>query len=309
MNSIVSILMPMRNAEAYIQETIESLLKQSFFDFELIIVNDGSEDNSQVLVESFTDERIILIEGECKGISAALNLALNYASGMYVCRCDADDLYPPERLKVQTEWLKSHSEYIAVAGEFSSMDELGHIISKFNTGDEECDLTPELLNAITRTHLCTFLIKNSVVKQLQGFREYFVTAEDIDMQLRLAECGMVGYIPQNMYFYRLHNDSITHVQSSSKRIFYEKLARKFLLQRLESGVDLLGKGMPPRPPVIDDKPSDSIEQVVGYMVSEAWRLHAKKQRKPALLMAFRACKKMPMDWRVWKNIFMVLVKR
>jgi len=304
----VSILMPMKNAEAYISETIQSLLNQSLPSFEIIVVNDGSDDDSELLVESFSDKRIKLIQGECKGISAALNLALSHAQGSYVCRCDADDLYPSDRLQVQIEWLETHPDCIAVAGKFSSMDEKSNVISAFNTGDDECDITPELLSGKTRTHLGAFLMRLSIVNQLQGFREYFVTAEDIDMQLRLAECGMVGYIPQNMYFYRLHNASITHVQSSSKRVFYEKIAREFLLQRLELGEDLLDKGMPPGPPVIDDKPSDSIEQIVGYMVGEAWRLHAKKQKKPALLMAFRACKKMPMDWQVWKTFFMIMVK-
>ena len=309
MTITVSILMPMRNAEAYIKETIQSLLNQSFSDFELIVVNDGSNDASQALVESFADARIKVIQGNSEGISAALNLALNYAKGRYVCRCDADDLYPVERLQVQVDWLELHPEYIAVAGKFSSMDKSSHVIAEFNTGDVECEITLELLSGKTRTHLGAFLMSLSTVKELEGFREYFVTAEDIDMQLRLTECGRVAYIPHNMYFYRIHNESITHVQSSNKRVFYEKIARDFLKQRLDNGADALEKGMPPQAPTIEDKPSNSTDQIVGYMMGESWHLHGNKQKKAALTISMRACMKKPLVWSVWKNIIMILVKR
>ncbi|MBL4744192.1 MAG: glycosyltransferase [Cycloclasticus sp.] len=305
----VSILMPMRNAEAYIKETVQSLLNQSFSDFEIIVVNDGSDDKSQALVESFSDARIKIVQGESAGISVALNLALSHAQGRYVCRCDADDLYPLDRLQVQVDWLEAHPEYIAVAGKFSSMDEKSHVIAEFNTGNETCEITSELLSGKTRTHLGAFLMSLSIVNQLQGFREYFVTAEDIDMQLRLAECGRVAYIPQNMYFYRIHNDSITHVQSSNKRIFYENIARCFLKQRLERGADALEKGMPPQVPTIAGKPSDSTDQIVGYMIAESWRLHREKKKGQALAISIRACVKKPLAWRGWKNIIMILVKR
>jgi len=305
----VSILIPMRNAAAYIEATIQSLLPQSFTDFEIIVVNDGSNDNSQVLVESFNDPRIKIFQGECKGISAALNLALSYAQGDYVCRCDADDLYPVDRLQVQVDWLKVNPEHTAVAGKFSSMDEKGEVIAEFKTGDVACDLTAELLAAKTRTHLGTFLIKHTALKYLNGFREYFVTAEDIDMQLRLAQFGSVGYMPENMYFYRIHNSSITHVQSSNKREFYENIAREFLVQRLCTGQDLLEQGTAPSPPQVDNKATDSIDQLVGYLLGEAWRLHAGGQKKRAIFMGFRACKKRSMDWRVWRSFLMLWVKR
>jgi len=306
--TLVSILMPMKNAEAYIQETLQSLLNQSFLNFEILVVNDGSNDNSQALAEGFADSRIKILQGGCEGISAALNMALEQAQGEYVCRCDADDLYPPERLMQQVNWLESHSDYIAVAGKFSSLDEKSRVIAEFNTGNKIEDITQELLQGDTRTHLGTFLIKLSVIKELKGFREYFVTAEDIDMQLRLAEQGNISYLPGNMYFYRIHNSSITHVQSSNKREFYEQTARDFLRQRRREGFDQLENGTPPDAPVMDNKPSDSKAQVVGYLLGESWRLHVNKNKSKAVDVAFRACMTMPLNWRVWKNIIMILVK-
>lgn len=304
----VSILMPMRNAEAYIVETIESLLNQTFTNFEIIVVNDGSTDSSQALVECFADNRIRIIQGNSMGISAALNMALSHAKGDYVCRCDADDSFPADRLFTQTNWLEDHSDFIAVAGKFSSMDEKSNVVAEYHTGDDQVEISHELLNGKTRTHLGTFLIKSSVLKKLDGFREYFITAEDIDMQFRLAQHGLIGYLPKNMYFYRIHQASITHVQSSNKRKFYENTAKDFLIERLKTGTDLLEKGRPPQVPDADDKPSNSTDQIVGYMIAKSWGLHQKKQKKAALVIAMRACMKQPLNWNVWKNMLMILVK-
>jgi len=305
---VVSILMPMKNSGAFIQETIQSLLVQSFSDFEIIVVNDGSSDNCQELVESFTDKRIKIIQGQSKGISSALNQALNVAQGQYVCRCDADDLYPVDRLSNQVKWMEGHPGHIAVAGKFSSMDEKSHVIAEFNTGEMECEITSELLTGNTRTHLGTFLVKLAIVKKLKGFREYFVTAEDIDIQLRLAEMGRITYLPENMYFYRIHNSSITHVQGSNKRIFYEGIAREFLKQRVKNGEDQLDRGMPPKPPLVTNQPTDSTDQIIGYMVGESWRLHSCGEKRKAFGMLVKAGMKKPMKWQVWKSLIMIMLK-
>ncbi len=309
MSERVSVLMPMRNAEAYLKASINSILKQTYTHLELIIIDDCSTDSSRKIVESFSDSRIKLIQGEGKGISAALNLAIDKAQGKYICRCDADDLFPSDRLFTQVRWLEAHPDYIAIAGKFSSMDEKSNIIAEFQTGDDECDITPELLNGKTRTHLGTFLIKKAALVKSQGFREYFITAEDIDMQLRLAEYGLVGYLPQNMYFYRIHNSSITHLQHSNKRVFYEAQAREYLMQRQKDGKDQLQLGQPLSPPSGQDKPSNSSDQILGYLIGESWRLHTAKQKKEALLVAMRACTKYRFHWLAWKNIIIIILKK
>ena len=112
----ISILMPMRNAEAYIVETIQSLLDQTFSDFELIIIDDGSSDASLSMVKSFIDGRIRILKGNMQGISAALNRGLKSAQGKFVCRCDSDDIYPKERLQSQNSdarlSVRSHPEHL-----------------------------------------------------------------------------------------------------------------------------------------------------------------------------------------------------
>lgn len=306
---LVSILMPMKNAEAFIQQTVQSLLDQTFSDFELIVIDDGSSDASLLLAASFSDKRIRILEGNKKGIAAALNIGLKAAHGDYVCRCDSDDTYPPDRLKNQIDWLSVHRNFIAVCGKFSSMDEKSRVIAEFKSGESECNIASELLDGKTRTHLGTYLVRKKVLEELDGYREYFITAEDIDMQLRLAEKGSIGYIPENMYFYRIHNKSITHVQSSNKREFYEAMARDFLIQRLKLGQDDLQRGTAAMAPVVESKPRDSYEQIIGYMIGESWRLHRENKKRAAFSIAIRACIKKPLYWLVWKNIIMILIKK
>ena len=188
------------------------------------------------------------------------------------------------------------------------MDEKSMVIAEFKSGELECDITTEILGGKTRTHLGTYLIKKEILDELGGYREYFITAEDIDMQLRLAQKGFIGYTPRNMYFYRIHKDSITHVQSSNKRVFYEEAARNFLKQRLITGHDDLERGKPPEPPLINSKPTDSTMQIIGYMIGESWRLHRDKKKIAAFVILIQACIKKPFYWLVWKNIILILIK-
>ena len=308
MNSLVSVLMPMKNAEEYVGESIISILEQTHSNLELIIVNDCSDDNSEGIVNKIHDSRIKIIQGSGHGISQALNLAVANASGEYLCRCDADDTYPKGRVETQSTWLDNHDEYVAISGGFSCVDSIGSFVSTFNTGNVECDITKELLMGITRTHLGTFMIKKTAMDTVGGFRDYFVTAEDIDMQLRLAECGPTWYTPNNMYFYRLHEGSITHTQSTVKRVYYESFARECLNQRIISGLDQLQKGVQPEPPASADQPRETEEQILNYMLAESWQMYFKNKKKLAVIVAFKMCRRQPMRLSTWRNLFVVIIK-
>ena len=97
----VTVLMPAYNAERYIADAIRSVLEQTFTDFELLIVNDGSTDDTAKVIASFKDPRVMLLSQQNKGVSAALNLGLSHARAPYVARFDADDICYPDRLKIQ----------------------------------------------------------------------------------------------------------------------------------------------------------------------------------------------------------------
>ena len=120
--SLISIIIPMRDAEPFVADTLRSLLAQEDIPIEIIVVDDGSTDRSIDVVKSFNDPRIRMIAGPRCGISAAFNAGLAQARGEHLCRCDADDLYPTGRLSGQAAFLTEHPEFGVVCGSYSTID-------------------------------------------------------------------------------------------------------------------------------------------------------------------------------------------
>src|SRR4051794_5225162 len=260
---LISLLMPMRDARPYVEAAVRSVLTQEMpagADLEIVVVDDGSTDGSADAVRGLNDPRVRIIPGPRQGISAAMNAALAAARGEWVCRCDADDLYPPGRLARQATWLADHPEFGAICGSFSTITAKGDPIADLDCGPTAEEVTAELLDGRTRTHLCTYLVRADAVRKAGGFRPWFVTAEDIDLQLRLGNVCRVWYDPTPAYLYRLHGASITHQQADVRRRFYEATARDFQHQRRTTGADDLDRGHPPEPPAATGaaaRPSDA----------------------------------------------------
>lgn len=118
----VSVVMTVFNAEKFVKDAVDSILNQNFEDFEFIIVNDGSTDSSLNILQSFTDERIILINQHNYGLSKSLNKGIKAASAEFIARMDADDISLPNRLKTQFDFLNSNSEYGAVGSNANLID-------------------------------------------------------------------------------------------------------------------------------------------------------------------------------------------
>src|ERR1700755_1199399 len=113
-NPMITVLMPAYNAEHYIAEAIASVLQQTYANFELVIVNDGSTDGTRNIIKTFRDPRIKLIDQANMGVAAALNTGLGHARAPYIARFDADDICYPERLEKQLDFLQSNPDYILV---------------------------------------------------------------------------------------------------------------------------------------------------------------------------------------------------
>ena len=120
---LVTVLMPAYNAEKYIGEAIDSILNQTMRDFELIIVNDGSTDNTQQIVRSYTDERIrYFINGENIGIAESFNRAISVARGKYLAIAEHDDISHPQRFKISVSYLEKHSEIDILSSQIESFE-------------------------------------------------------------------------------------------------------------------------------------------------------------------------------------------
>ncbi|MDD2913253.1 MAG: glycosyltransferase family 2 protein, partial [Candidatus Pacebacteria bacterium] len=112
-NPKISIIMPVYNVETFLSEAIESVLNQTFYDFEFVIINDGSTDNSLEIIKNYEkkDSRIVLLDNkENLGITKSLNIGLNKARGEYIARMDGDDISEKERIEIQYDFLKKNRD-------------------------------------------------------------------------------------------------------------------------------------------------------------------------------------------------------
>lgn len=297
----------MRNAESYVQAALDSLLRDDI-DVEVIVIDDHSSDGSAARVRAYADPRISVIQGPGRGISAALNAGLADARAPLLMRCDADDLYPVGRMGRQIRWLEDNPQFGALCGGFSAIDARGRLVAQLPTGTEPEELTAELREGNTRTHLCAFVMRTELVRRIGGFREYFVTAEDIDLQLRLARHARVMYLPGDCYRYRLHGESITHTQARTQRLYYEQMAKELQRQRRPDGCDDLDLGLdvPALPP--PTAPDGATPHILGFIEGSAWAAHGQGRRLAALGIGLRALRYQ--RWRLasWRMLLALLAK-
>ena len=304
----VSILMPTRDAEHYVQRALRSVLHETGIPLEVIVIDDGSSDASRDRAIALADPRVRIVDGPRRGIAACLNAGLAAARGELLMRCDADDLYPPGRIAEQVDWLTRHPGHDAVSGAFGTVDAKGAlVVRRLDSGSEErLDLEGELREGVLRTHLCTFAMRRRVVERVGGFREYFETAEDIDFALRLGEHGRVAYLPRTWYLYRLHGASITHRQRDVRRLFYMQMAREFQGERLARGADALQLGRPPAPPVDDgSRATSAARHIQDLLIGQAWSELRQRRLVAAIEHAWRAAAANPLRGAGWETLLKI----
>ena len=304
---VVSIIMPMYNAERFVTAALASLLQEQTIPIEVIVVDDGSTDASCKRVKQMQDDRILLLHSPHQGTANTLNLALSAVQGEIVMRCDADDRFPPHRIAEQVEWLTQHPEYGAVCGSFTTMDVNEQEILAFNCGNESMDITAELQQGITRAHLGTFAIRREVLQTIGGCRSYFRSGEDIDVQLRIAEVCRVWYQPASRYQYRLHATSLTHTLNSEERNFFDKIAREFRHQRAAQGTDALQQGCPPIPPK-GTHVLDANQHIQGLLLGKSWHEHSTGQKLKAIMTGLQSIGVRPQGLAAWRNLLVLLLK-
>lgn len=307
---VVSVVMPMRDAERFVEASLRSLLVQGEVALEVIVVDDGSRDRSAAIVADLADARIRLIDGRGEGISAALNKGLAASRGVFVARCDADDLFPPGRLARHVDWLTRHPDIGAICGSFSTIDSNGKPVREMQCGPTAEAISAELQAGVTRTHLGTYTIRRDVLNGLGGFRSYFDGCEDIDLQLRLVPSYRVWYEPHLSYVYRLHDASVTHRRQRTKREWLDATAKLFAEQRRRYGKDDLQRGVPPTPPEPDcSSPVSASEHVQNLLTGKGWEYHRDGRMLKAIGTGLRVCVACPASVSAWRNLAALIVKR
>jgi glycosyltransferase involved in cell wall biosynthesis len=215
-NKICSVLMPAYNAEKYISKAIESILAQTYRNFELIILDDGSHDSTNNIAQSYArqDPRVKVHRQENSGVIVSLNQLVELSTGEILFRMDADDVSLDTRFERQLAYLEQHPEVIALGSRVQLMDPDGDPINDdfFNAVTHE---QIDGLNLSVRAALChpAVAMRKSAVVKLGGYRSEYAHAEDLDLFLRMAELGRLANLEETLLRYRLHPDSIGHTKT------------------------------------------------------------------------------------------------
>lgn len=234
----VTVIMPVYNGEKYLNEAIDSILGQTFKDFEFLIINDGSTDKTGEILESYNDPRIKIIDNEKNiGLTKSLNKGLKLARGEYIARQDADDISMTERLEKEVLFL-DHNKNIALVGTYYYMiNEKGKILNtaKLLTNSEEIKIG--LLKGNRFGH-GSVMFRGECVKEVGYYREELGPVEDYDLWLRISDRYDIANIPEPLYKWRININSVS-VKEKSLQDKYALLAIELAKERRQSGKDKL----------------------------------------------------------------------
>jgi len=206
----ITVLMPAYNAEKYICEAIMSVLRQTYTDFELLIVNDGSTDRTAQIIRAFSDERIVFIDKkENEGVAAALNTGLKIARAEYIARFDADDICYPERLEKQLRFLQQNPDYVLVGSDVDYMLDNGdHLFSFKCIAHTHEEIMQKMYFYCPFVHPAVMFRKQPVL-DAGGYQQNGHNFEDYLLWTNLASTGRMRNLAEPLVKYRLNPFSIT----------------------------------------------------------------------------------------------------
>lgn len=273
--NLISVLLPVYNGEKYIKEAILSILNQTYTDFEILILDDGSEDNTLSIIREFRDKRIKVFHEIHKGLAYQLNKGVAFAEGRYIARMDSDDLSLPERFIRQIEYLKQNEDIGLAGTNFFHMNEKGAILEKKRMPEYHEDI--EYMMPVTASVLHPTIMTYRSILQRYKYDETKVHSEDHALFLKLLINGIKMYNVQEYLFnYRIWKGSHAFKtrELQKNNVYQEGL--KYIIEKYS-------------------EPSASFDYHIRRGILEYYRGSMHKSRKH-LIEAFK------MDAGKWKTI-------
>ncbi len=230
----LSVCMPVYNADDFVREATESILQQTFTDFEFIIIDDGSTDKSREILEELArrDTRIRLVSRPNTGYTIALNEALQLARAQYVARMDADDISMPDRFEKQVKYLRTHPDCVLVGSRILTIDPFGSPLYEPRHKLVHEAIEAELLAGVgwAIVHPASMMVREQI-EAVGGYRAEMEPSEDLDLFLRLSERGKIANLPEVLLRYRQHVKSVNHTRyeeqnHATRRIVTEAYQRR-----------------------------------------------------------------------------------
>ncbi|EKQ51106.1 MULTISPECIES: glycosyltransferase [unclassified Clostridium] len=221
LNPKISVIMPVYNGEKFLKQSIESILKQSYKDFEFIVIDDGSTDESLSIIQYYmnVDKRITLISRENRGLVYSLNEGISLAKAEYIARMDSDDISLANRLEKQVKFLDKNGDVDILAGNvdlFGTIDEeymrtYKEMFKGFSDKDRN---ETDLFDGYTICHP-SVMIRTKVLKSLNGYNSEYKYSEDIELWFRAIKKGFkILKLDDILLKYRLHDNSKSYIERS-----------------------------------------------------------------------------------------------
>ncbi len=265
---LISVVLPVYNGKLHLEEAIESILAQSFTNFELILIDDGSTDTSQKILREFElrDRRVRVITQENKGLATTLNEAIKNSYGMFVARMDQDDIALPNRLERQLEWLEK-----------TGADICGSWVRFFGAGGRrvwKCYQTDQAIkiDMLFRSPLAhpAVLMRADVAKNF-CYRPEFDKAEDYDLWVRFAQAGLkMTNIPEVLLLYRIHPSQTSALSSVTQRQLTAKIQREYwksTMNQLNIAFD--GKEVINLVTLLTEPDMDIVDKTLGMLLEKS----------------------------------------
>lgn len=287
----ISVVMSVYNSQAYLEEAARSILDQTFRDFEFIIINDGSTDGSQAILERLgkSDLRIRLISRENKGLPATLNEGIALAQGEFIARMDSDDIALPTRFEKQLSFMREHPEVTCLGSRVILIDPFGTEISTTDHPLTHDELDAMLLKGIgwAVVHPVAFLRKQAVL-DVGGYNINYRTGQDMELWLRMAERGKLANLAEPLLKYRQHLESANFAKAEQQKRFKVQVMTDAYKRR---GLPAFDPSILPPPPLTDP---------VQSRLRWGWRALKVGNPRAARSHAWANIKSRPTSMESWK---------
>ncbi len=300
-NPTVSVLIPVYNGASYLRKAIDSILHQTYKNFELLITDDGSTDQSPIILQAYTklDQRIQVISRENRGLTPTLNEMIWRSRGEFIAILEQDDIALPERLAQQVEFLRVHPDVVCISGAQELIDEAGRFLTCLQLPENDQDIQSLALAGHGSMAHPGVMIRRTALVTIGGYDETMTLAHDLDLWLRLGEIGKLANLRNPVMQYRLHNKSLSERYCMKQRREAKLACEKAWKRRGITGHFEATEPWRPGP----DRTSR-----LFFTLKYGWWAFNSRQRGTAIHYGLRAITINPFKLESWKLLIAAIVK-
>jgi len=298
---VLSVLMPVHDGGRFLDAAVESILAQDFRDFEFLVIDDGSTDDSLARLQAYAaaDDRLRIRSRGNQGLVATLNELLAWARGEFVARMDADDVAEPGRFRLQVEHLRRHPDVACVGGLWHVIDDADRFLIEFGHRLDDASIQRAALEGNSPICHPAATMRRSALVDVGGYRAESHPAEDLDLWLRLGEVGVLANLPDVVLRYRVHPASVSARRRQDQLVATHRVCAEARRRR----------GLPAGPPLaLPAVTSDRAVQLEVVLRHGWWAFHG-RQWPTAARYGLRALLRTPWSPDAWRLLTCALLRR